>query len=439
MNLRAPSFPVRPSSGVRARAWAVMDRGSTRPGYRLTPERLWAAFRQAEAGQPLQQNDLIEDVIETDGHTRGQYLQRMGVADRPVALAAGDGDESDGATAAAEALSRPLGRTNLEEALWHWMDALFFGYSGTEIEWAYDRKVDLVLPRWFHCVEHRRFVFDLDFSPRLMQEDNAWPGEALVDGKWVWSQKRARIPTRAGIGRTIASWCLVKRLEVRDWIVFAEKFGLPLPVGTYEPRVSAAAKAGLRYALESIGTDGYVMLEDGCRMALDMVSRNGDVSALHPKIIELANAEISKVIQGATLTTESGGPGSFALGKVHQTRSDALTFADAVYLQRLFRRYIAEPFMAFNPKFGDVAPPELYIHVQPEQDPLTDIQVAKTMWEMGMELDQDQIHRRTGWRRPTSPRNALKPAPPPAPPLPPGAAKPGAKKPAAASLEHDLD
>lgn len=425
MILRSSSYGSRPSSGIVARPFPAADRSSTRPGYQLTPERLWSSFRQAEAGQPAMQCDLIEDVIEVDGHTRGQYFARMqGVSDRPALIAAGGGDTKEVSPLsieAAEFLGAALSTTNLDEALWHMMDAVFFGYSGTEIQWGYDRLTDLVVPVWFHPVEHRRFVFDEHFRPRLVQNDNVWPGEELEAGKWIWAQRRARIPTRAGLGRTIAAWLLIKRMIVRDWVVFAEKFGLPVAVGTYEPRATAAAKAGLRAALEAIGSDGYVLLEETCKVAIQSARAAGDVSALQPAITNLANAEISKVITGATLTTEnSGGPGSFALGKVHKTVADALTFADALWIQRLFQRYLCRPFIAYNPKFAGALAPELYIHVQPEQDPLTDIRVAKEMLDMGAAIDSEQLHRRTGWRRPTSEKNALR-RPAPAPGAPPPA------------------
>lgn len=421
MILRSQPYGSTSSSGTIARPYASVDRSSARPGYQLTPERLWSAFRQAEFGQPSLQCDLIEDTFEADGHARGQYLSRMqGVADRPAIIAPG-GEEEDALSLQASALlGAALGCTNLDEALWNMMDAIFFGYSGTEIAWGYDKKNDLVVPAWFYPVAHRRFVFDPNFSPRLIQEGNAWPGEELMPGRWIWAQRPARIPTRAGLGRTVAAWLLIKRLVVRDWVVFAEKFGLPVAVGSYEPRATAAAKAGLRAALEAIGSDGYVMLEETCKLAVQQAVRSGDVSALQPAIIAMCNAEISKVITGATLTTENaGGPGSFALGKVHQTRADALSFSDALWLQRLFHRYVCKPFIAYNPKLAGAAAPQLYIHVQPEQDPLTDVQVAKTILDMGGSIDLEQLHRRTGWRRPTNEKNALrmpKPTPPTAAP-----------------------
>lgn len=420
------NYGTRPNPGVTARPWATVDRGSSRPGYQLTPERLWSAFRQAEAGQPASQCDLIEDVIEADGHTRGQYLQRLqNVADRPALIAPGGADTKEvtpESIEAAELLGGALAHTNIDEALWHMADSIFYGYSGTEIEWTYDRVTDLVVPAWFHPVEHRRFVFDDHFRPRLIQNDNVWPGEPLEPGKWIWAQRRARIPTRAGLGRTIAGWLLIKRMIVRDWVVFAEKFGLPVAIGSYEPRATAAAKAGLRAALEAIGTDGYVLLEETCKIVVQSAIRAGDVSALQPAITALANAEISKVITGATLTTESGGPGSFALGKVHQSRADQLSFADALWLQRIFWRYVCRPFIAYNARLVRAQPPELYVHVQPEQDPLTDVMVAEKILDMGGAIDQEQLHRRTGWRRPTSEKNALR-RPPPAPAAPPATAK----------------
>lgn len=430
MPLRSP-LPSRFVRGVVTQPWATIDRGSYRPGYELTPQRLWIAYRQAEFGAPAMQCDAFEDVIEVDGHTRGQYLQRMqAVANRPIVIAPGGADALS--VLAAEELATSLGDANVQEAIWHMMDSLFYGYSGTEIEWTYDKVRDLVAPAWFIRAEHRRFRFDDNAQPYLLTEENTWPGESLAPGKWIWSQLPARLPVRAGLMRTVAAWCLFKRLSFRDWLVFAELFGIPLAVGSYEERASDESRIQLRAALDAIGTDGKVMLADTTKLVIDSVMRGGDVASLHPKIIEMCNAEISKVITGATLVNETGGPGSFALGKVHQTRADALSRSDAEWIQNLFGQYVCRPFVHFNPRLRGARPPQLFVHVQPEMDPQTEQTVAEGLQRMGMDLSKAQLYRRFGFSRPLSTDDTLEPPKPEPPKGLPG--KPGAKKPAKAQL-----
>jgi phage gp29-like protein len=409
---------------IIARPWGAMDRGSYRPGYNLTPDRLWAALRTAELGAPAQQCDAFEDLLEVDGHARGQYLQRMrAVANRRLVLAPG-GDQPASAEAA-ELLSEALTTTNVEDAIWHMMDAIFFGYSGTEIAWRYSRELDLVVPGWFILAEHRRFRFDDRNRPHLLTETNTYPGDELAAGRWIWAQQRARIAQRAGLMRTACWWSLFKRMQVRDWMVFAEKFGIPFVLGQYEERASPETRRALLAAIEMIGTEGQAILSDATKVAIESAMRGGDVGSLHPKIAEFCNAEISKVLVGATLTTETGGPGSFALGKVHQTRSDALSYSDAFWIERLFQRAVCEPFVRFNPRLAGARAPELYIHVQPEMDPLTEQQVAAGLQAMGLKLSAEQLYRRFGYRRPATPDDELKP---PAPDIPPGGKVGGGKE-----------
>ena len=84
---------------------------------------------------------------------------------------------------------------------------------------------------------------------------------------------------------------------------------------------------------------------------------------------------MSKLVTGSTLTTDSGGPGSFALGRVHENRSFALQVADARKLTKVFRNDIARPFVAFN-GFDGARLPRLVVQVSPDQDPASRAQVA---------------------------------------------------------------
>jgi phage gp29-like protein len=44
-----------------------------------------------------------------------------------------------------------------------------------------------------------------------------------------------RPPQRSGYLRTAIWWSWFKSLTVRDWVAFAERFGLPYPIGKYDP------------------------------------------------------------------------------------------------------------------------------------------------------------------------------------------------------------
>jgi phage gp29-like protein len=388
--------------GPQKKPWWVIDGTSMRPGFHLTPQRLWSAYRQAELGAPLLQCDTFEDILENDGHLRGQYESRLSaVAFRPWILQPGGKNAID--LAAADRLQRALRKTNMMLLLWHLMDALGFGWAGANTVWGFDPKDRVIVPQWFLIAAHRRFLINnagmghLTFRTEL----NQWPGEDLAPGEWVLAERMHRLVARAGLFRTTSWWALFKRLSITDWIVFAEKFGIPLVVGYYQDRASPESRNALLQAVTDIGSDGQAVLSDLTKIVIDnQATRNGDVSSLHPAVVATCDAEISKVITGATLNVQGGGPGSFALGKVHESRANSLVFADALWLQDVFQRYVILPFLEYNPQYANAEPPRLVIRVQPEMSPDVRVKVYQALQLMGLPIEDEQMYEDFGLRRP---------------------------------------
>jgi phage gp29-like protein len=392
MDPPTPLAPIR--FGPTQKRWPFLDGTSMRPGYHLTPFKLFSAFRQAEMGAPLLQCDVFEDILENDGHLRGQYESRLSaVAHRPWLIQ--PGGKGPVCLAAASALASALKRTNMLPLLWHLMEAVGYGWSGANTVWELaDRAGDsrnVIVPTWFLLAPHRRFLIseagmgDLTFRTEL----NQWPGDTLYHGEWIVARRMHRLVMRAGLFRTTSWWALFKRLSITDWIVFAEKFGIPIVLGTYSERASPETRAALEQAVVDIGTDGQAVLSELTKILIGTpgLARSGDVSSLHPAVAARCDAEMSKVITGATLNVETGGPGSFALGKVHQGRAQDLVFADALWLQESFQRHVIVPFIDYNPQFAGAELPRLVIRVRPEMAPEIAVKVYGKLQAMGLEIE----------------------------------------------------
>lgn len=400
MTMPAPYAPMK--LGPTAKPWGMLDGTSMRPGYHLTPAKLWSAYRQAEGGAPMLQCDLFEDILENDGHLRGQYESRISaVAFRPWIIQPGGQAEVD--VAAAKALGSALKRCNMPALLWHLMEALGYGWSAANVAWSYDATGGLVVPSHFLLAPHRRFLISESGMGELMfrTEENQWPGETLYRGEWLVARRPHRLVMRAGLFRTTSWWALFKRLSITDWIVFAEKFGIPITLGYYEERASPESRAALLQAITDIGSDGQAILSNLTKIVIESaMTRSGDVSSLHPAVASRCDAEISKVVTGATLNVESGGPGSFALGKVHEGRANSLVFADALWLQGVFASDVVAPFLEYNPQFQGAELPRLVVRVRPEMSPETAVKVYGKLQAMGVQLEREQMLEEFGLRHP---------------------------------------
>lgn len=406
-----PKLRMLPPTEVRSMArmqstTSHVDVYSDRPGYGLTPERVFRVFRDAEQGYTQSQCNLFEDVLENDGHLQGLVNNRIEtLAGKEWLVKSGD-PLDDVSNVAAAALQSAMRRANTFQLIEHQLQAFWNGWAASEPVWQF---VDgWWVPVWFVNMPVQRFCFPVDSDElRLTSIDNPYPGEALLP-HWMVNTTRHRRLARGGAGRCATWWSCFKRMSVRDWIVFAEKFGIPIPIGVYNERAGDESRKAVEQAVEDIGEAGQAIMSELCKIIFaEVPQRGGDASALHPSIVALCNAELSKLITGATLTSESGGPGSFALGKVHENRGLALLVYDAMRLKNTFRQTVGRDFNRLNGLFGRPES-ELELQVLPESDPLTRARVASILAnELDMELDELQLRQEFKFRAPASPDSTV--------------------------------
>lgn len=384
-----------------------VDVYSDRPGYGLTPERVFRVFRDAEQGMTFTQCNLFEDILENDGHLQGLVNNRIEtLAGKEWLVKSGDPLDQT-AKLAADILGGAMRRANTFQFIEHQLGAFWVGWAASEPVWQF---VDgWWQPTWFVNMPAQRFCFAPDRDDlRLTTIENPYPGEALLP-HWVVNMTRHRRLARGGAGRCAAWWTVFKRMSVRDWIVFAEKFGIPIPVGVYSDRAGEESRKVVEQAVLDIGEAGSAVLSELCKIVFaEVPQRGGDASALHPSIVALCNQELSKLLTGATLTSEQGTTGSYGLGKVHESRGLALLVYDAMRLKNTFRQTVGRDFMRLNGLLGRPEP-ELELQVLPETDPLTRARVASILAnELGMELDESQMRQEFKFRAPLAPESAVK-------------------------------
>lgn len=391
-------LPDDPDDRISAVTFPLVDRWATHPGQGLTTRSIVRIFETAEAGRPADQCDLFEDIVERDAHLRSQLEARTdAVAFKEWVLTPGGDRPSD--DRAARILEDALRAVpNFEEMEAHQVSHNFTGYAGSEIVW--DRRDGYTVPVWFVNVPHRRFVFDEFDQPRLIVDATSFDGVELEPGKWIFSRRQARQTVRSGLLRTACWWSLFKHMAVRDWIIFAARFGIPYVTGEYAPNASPEDRKVLEKAVLSLGKDGAAVFSEACKIVVTEVTKSGSADGVHGALTEICNREISKLIAGATLTTETGGPGSYALGRVHQNRTYIHSLADAVRLARRIEADVCAPFVHFNGLPG--RPPRLKIYVDLDLDAKTWAEIMSILAnDLGMDLDEDQIRARFQLKPPT--------------------------------------
>lgn len=381
----------------------TLDHYQGHPGYGLTPQRLVGIYRQAEGGYPLSQCDLIDDIIENDPHLRNLLEQRaQAVAGKPWIIQAGGSRPQD--EEAANLLRGALANVPTFSAfLEHQLGFNRYGWAASEADWEFVEVEGrtVAAPVHFANVPARRFRIAPNDELRLITKDYANEGEELAPGKWVVTRRSGVKVARSGLMRTAAWFALYKRFGTRDWVIFAEKFGIPLVLAVYEETSDETSKDVAAEIVENIGDDGGAVIPKGIGVEIHSEGRNSDSSATHGGLIAYCNREMSKLINGSTLSNDSGDSGgaSYALGDVHaEVRWDNVLY-DAERIQESFRDCISSAFVKFNEL--DAEPPTLAIRVVRDLQPAALVTIASKMKnELGIDVSTRQLRQITGLQEP---------------------------------------
>ncbi len=327
----------------------VTDKYSEYPSNGLTPVKLAEIFKEADAGDVLRQMELFEEMEEKDPHLFSQLQTRKNAVtglDFEIIPFSDDPRDKEIADFIEEQIN---GIESLEDVETDLLDAIGKGFAVSEIMWGYDE--GHVVVREIKSRHQKRFFWDsLDDSFKVRTKD-APEGILLPANKFIVHRYKARSghTSRAGILRVVAWMYLFKNYDLKDWVSFAEVYGLPLRLGKYAPGASEADKVALMQALIQIGADAAGIIPDGT--SIDFITtEKASSSDLYERLARYCDEQISKAILGQTLTSDSGG-GSYAQSKTHNDVRHDLTVADCKSLASTLRRDLIRPLCIFN--FGE--------------------------------------------------------------------------------------
>lgn len=334
------------------------------PGVGLTPSRLASIFREADDGSLSTAMQLFEEMEEKDAHlysvANTRRLALTGLDWEIVSAAAVQDipDQALGEETAAFCRDVLAGAESFDEALQHLSLALGRNIAVAEIVW--DLVNGKLRPIDFAPVDFVRLVFDDLGRLRILTESEPRDGIAPPDNKFIIHTPHniSGHAQRGGLLRVTAMVYLAKNLSLKDWMIFAEVFGMPVRIARYEPTATPEEKRELLAMLESLGSNAAGIFSRAVELQIVEANR-GTTGPPYEKLIDFLNREMSKAWLGQTLTTDiSGQRGALAATLVHdEVRQDIL--ADDMRKEaRTIRRDLLAPLTRFQ--FGPDAPAPLF-------------------------------------------------------------------------------
>jgi phage gp29-like protein len=381
-----------------------LERWREYPADGLTPAELARILREADEGAADRALALFEQMEEKDAHLQSvantRRLALTGLKWQVVSAAEmQEGVDRAGADEAADYCRAALARIErFDEVLQHLSLAIGRNIAIAENVWeARGRELGLVeiVPVGFD-----RIAFDEAGLPRVLTKESPYDGIELAADKFVVHSPHAVSghPMRGGLMRSTALAYLAKHFSMKDWMIYAELFGMPVRIARYEPGATAEEKRELLNMLQSLGADAAGIFSKAIEVQLLEAGR-GTAPPPYEGMCDFFNRELSKAWLGQTLTVEAAASQSqqgAAGPTVHNEVRLDIRQDDIVKEGRTVRRDILGPMTRL--RFGPDTPVPFFrrqLELPRDLKQLADV-LNVAVNDLGMRVSTDWAHRALG-------------------------------------------
>lgn len=388
------------------------------PGWDATIESIYASYRHAERGFPRLMFDVIDDRTRPDGKLRGMIEARTSAITGSQTFILPGGTEPDdirAATMLRESIDEH--EIDLQRYLAHAeRSPLMYGYGLVEQMWEWNQRESRYDVVELHHIRSRNTGIATSHSrhiPGTLPDDiviQTGPHEHEVEAqtpfKYIEIRGTHEEPAVwAGLGHTSTLWSTLKMQGFAGWLAFVDRYGLPFLTVTVGDWTSEEDKATAREIIQRFGRDGGVMLPKNGKIKVEVHdgiqgSRNA-TSDVHERFAQACDQENGITWNGTTMATQTGQAGSsFALANAQSNVEFRLSLADKARIESATRNQWFRRWMRFNSLPG--ATPMLNIFVERIVDPAKAVAMAKTLSEIGYQVEPAQLMAITGLRQDTS-------------------------------------
>lgn len=311
------------------------------PSKGMTIRKLPRLLEAAERGDLSAQADLFEDMLERDGHIFSEMAKRKNALltlDWSIEPPKNPTVEEKRMAEMVSEWMQSL--PEFEDITLNAAEAIGHGFSSQEIE-KWELEGDVWLPTKIKLRPHRWFCTTPDKGDEIRLSDGSIDGAELWPFGWLVHTHNAKpgYVAQSGLYRVLVWPYLFKNFGIRDLAEFLEIYGLPARVGTYLQGATDDERDKLMEALMSLGHNAAGIIPDGSKIEF-MSAASGQADPF-VAMIDWAERTESKVILGATLTSQADGKTSTnALGNVHNDVRHDILIADARQIEGFYRSFI---------------------------------------------------------------------------------------------------
>lgn len=391
-------------SGVRT-VWDDVVTGG------LTPARLASLLQSAAAGDAHSYLTLAEEMEERDLHYHCELSKRrLAVASLPVTVEAASDSAND--VLMADEVRSMVKRPGFRGLVKDLTDALGKGYSVAEIIWQFGAKWQPVAYEWR---DPRFFVFDRESRRkiRLLDAADMANGIELAPYKFIVHLPHLKSggPIRGGLARVAAWSYLCKNYAIKDWMAFAEVFGMPLRLGKYQRGALDKDINILKMAVANLGSDAAAVIPDSMQVEFIESSKSTGGDSLFMRLADWLDTQVSRGILGQSATTQ-GTPGKLGADEAQAKVREDIRDDDAMQISETLNRDLVRPYLDLN--FGPQENyPEIILRAVKNEDLITLTTALKELVPLGLQVEQSVVRDKFGL--PDPPKGAVLLGPPTVP------------------------
>ena len=263
------------------------------------------------------------------------------------------------------------------------LNALLYGFSGSEIAWSGNREV---YPERIIYRKPHRFKFALvpeGYLPKLRVR--AQLDIPLPPRKFIFHYHQPENgPFGLGLGHRLFWPVFFKREDVKQWLLFSEKYASPTIAVSHPTNATSAEIGEALETAEAMSSQVAIAVPEEFKYELLEAQRSGSINA-YQDLASWCDEQISKAVLGQTGTTDqSSGGGSRARDEVAERVSLRLAKHDADCLANTVNSTLIRWIMRFNGGQQQDLPqlwwqfPEL----EQQEDLTARAAIDKTLWDM---------------------------------------------------------
>jgi phage gp29-like protein len=283
---------------------------------------------------------------------------------------------------------------NLHLQFFNLMGALGMGFAVSEVIWGkgkYDRREILLVENMLNR-EQRRFQFDaVTREPKLRDINNPYMGIDLPPYKILVHRVSATWDNPFGdaLDQTLYWMWLFKKTVVKFSLQHLEVGSASIPYVRHPQGASPELKAEALAIAQQVRTGAYGRVPSNFEILFaeaKNVIQNADA---FDKALRRFDEQISKAVEGQTLTTDTGDSGTRAQGQVHENTKSSRTVFRARGLQETLNTLVK---WIVDINVGEVEGyPKFRFDLEDPADLVQEAQIINSLSSAGYDFDEQEL------------------------------------------------